>query len=409
MLSPIETALCQAVDDAFETEQVPWFAQLVDQPSFTEAREDVEAAAALIDAKVEELGWQRRRFRDPQAVYADHRVYSPPALGKQDQTVALVGHCDTVYPRSMGFMKFRRDEPDASSGGDCVRGPGTLDMKSGLSVILFALQAVSRVRPEQFAALRVRFLCNTDEEVGSPSSLPMFEQYAPVISCALVFEGGRDADGIITARKGTGAFTLTVSGRPAHAGNDHKSGVNAIHALALLIPQVEALTDYSLGTTVNVGTIAGGSSKNTVPAEARCVIDVRVAEASESQRIQGALERLAANPLAGAPDAPEHLTQVSVELTGGMRRPPMEATPRSRQLCEEYGRQAAKVGLGSGEAPLQGGGSDGNSLSACGVPTIDGLGPFGKAFHSPDEWSSLDSLRRRTQALACFLVGSGEC
>lgn len=396
--------MCNAVDEAFTREQLAWLAQLVEQPSFTEAREDVEAAAAIIDAKAAKIGLRRETISDPQGVYADHRAYSAPAVGDEDMALALVGHCDTVYPRSMGFLHFQRDPSAAPSGGDCVRGPGTLDMKSGLSVILFGLQAVSRVVPDVFSQMKVRFLCNTDEEVGSPSSLPMFQRFAPFTSAALVFEGGRDEDRIITARKGTGAFTLTVRGRPAHAGNDHASGVNAIHALALLIPQIEALTDYAQGTTTNVGTISGGSSKNTVPGEATCVIDVRVTSAAEESRIQAALEKLVAEPFSALENVPERLRQVRVTLGGSMRRPPLEPTPQSQLLREEYERAASKVGLGVGEAPLQGGGSDANSLAACGVPTIDGLGPYGKAFHSPDEWSSLDSLKRRTQALACFLV-----
>jgi len=408
LLNKLEAALCHAVEETFEREQIPWFARLVEQSSFTDAREDVEAAAAIIDTQADHIGLLREVVADPQGVFADHRVYSTPAVRDEDQALALVGHCDTVYPRSMGFLQFQRDSPDATSGGDRVRGPGVLDMKSGLSVIVFGLQAVSQVAPDVFSQMKLRFFCNTDEEVGSPSSRALFERFAPKISGALVFEGGRDEDLIITARKGTGAFTLTVTGRSAHAGNDHESGVNAIHALALLIPKVEALTDYSQGATTNVGTISGGSSKNTVPGEATCVIDVRVTSAAEACRIQSALEKLAEDPFAGLENVSERLRQVRVTLGGSMRRPPLEPTPRSQRLRDEYERTAEKVGLGIGEAPLQGGGSDANSLAACGVPTIDGLGPYGKAFHSPDEWSSLDSLKRRTQALACFLAATCE-
>ena len=285
-----------------------------------------------------------------------------------------------------------------------LRGPGVLDMKSGLSVILYGLRAISRGAPDVFSCMKLRFFCNTDEEVGSPSSCAMFERFAPKISRALVFEGGRDEDRIITARKGTGAFSLTVTGRSAHAGNDHESGVNAIHALALIIPKIEALTDYSQGTTINVGTVSGGSSQNTVPGDATCVIDVRVISSAEACRIQSALERFAEDPFAGHDNVPERLRQVRVTLDGSMRRPPLEPTPESQHLRGEYEQAAAKVGLGIGEAPLQGGGSDANSLAVYGIPTIDGLGPYGKAFHSPNEWASLDSLKRRTQALACFLA-----
>jgi acetylornithine deacetylase/succinyl-diaminopimelate desuccinylase-like protein len=64
----------------------------------------------------------------------------------------------------------------------------------------------------------------------------------------------------ITARKGTGGFKLEVTGREAHAGNQHADGINAIHALALIIPKIEALTDYDEGTTANAGAHSSGKS-----------------------------------------------------------------------------------------------------------------------------------------------------
>lgn len=400
MSDELLTSLCAAVESSFEPEQVPWLARLVNQPSFTGERDDVETAAAIIDAKAEEIGLRRELVPDPSETYANHRVFSTPIVSDDTPAIALVGHCDTVYPRSMGFLKFHR-EP---SSGDRIRGPGVLDMKSGLSVILFALQALARTVPDLFARLPVRFLCNTDEEVGSPSSRAMFGRFAAFTTKALVFEGGRDEDRIITARKGTGAFTLTVTGRAAHAGNDHAAGVNAIHALALIVPQIENLTDYEHGTTTNVGTIRGGVSKNTVPGEATCVIDVRVTHAAEAKRIQERLEKIVENPFFTVDPVPDRLKDVQVLLEGGMRRAPMKATSATQQLRREYERVAELVGLGVGEAPLQGGGSDGNFFAAHGISTIDGLGPYGKSMHSPDEWSSLQSLKRRTQALACLLA-----
>jgi glutamate carboxypeptidase len=220
----------------------------------------------------------------------------------------------------------------------------------------------------------------------------------------LVFEGGRAHDQVITCRKGGATFTLKVAGRAAHAGNDHASGVNAIHVLSLLVPRIEALTDYDRGVTVNVGLIEGGTAKNTVPDAAHCVIDARFERAADADAVVAALQGLAADPpLEGAPD---RLRQAEVTLSGGVTRPPMEATEASQQLRARYERWAALAGLGGGEAPRQGGGSDANLLAAHGVPTIDGLGPYGMYFHKPQEWSSLLSLRRRTRALAAFLAAA---
>ena len=387
-------ALQRRVEAVFESEQVPWFAHLVDTPSHSYAKDDVEQAAQQLDAAMAGLGFARIVVPDPSGRFADHRIYESPAV-TEAPCPALVGHVDTVFPRSMGFLRLARD-------GDVVRGPGVLDMKSGLACIVFALRALRHVDRGAFDRLAVRFVCNADEEVGSPTSAGMFCELAPRVSCALVFEGGRDGDRVITQRKGSGAFTLDVTGRAAHAGVDHAAGVNAIEALSYLIQRVEALTDYDRGVTANVGLVEGGTAKNTVPEQARCVIDTRFSTLADAAEVKAALEAVAADPWDAA--VPRRLHAARAALGGAVTRPPMEATGASQRLRQQYERHAAAVGLGVGQAPRQGGGSDANLLAAEGVPCIDGLGPFGKFFHKPQEWSSLRSQRMRTSALSCFLA-----
>lgn len=398
MSADLGPALDASVAAAFEGEQVPFLRELVEQPSYSAAPGDVEAAAQIVDARAAALGLTRALYPDPSGTYAAHRVFATPATGPADRAVALVGHVDTVFPRRLGFLSFQRD-------GDTIRGPGVLDMKSGLSAILFALRAVREVAPDRWGTLRARFLLNSEEEVGSPSSREVLRALAPVTSEALVFEAGRDGDRVITARKGLGKLTVEATGRAAHAGLAHARGVNAIHALALVIPRIEALTDYARGVTLNVGLVRGGTAKNTVPDAASCDIDGRFQTARDADETLAALRRLLATPFEGLADVPERLRDhARLELIGGVTRPPMEPTAATQDLRRRYEAGAEAAGLGVGEAPLQAGGSDANLLAAYGVPVIDGLGPFGKNFHRVDEWSSLESLRRRTAALARFLV-----
>ncbi|MBL4689781.1 MAG: M20/M25/M40 family metallo-hydrolase [Nannocystaceae bacterium] len=387
-------ALRQHVSEVFETTQVPFFRDLVEAPSHTKAKDDVEAAARIFDAAMDEMGFVRTLVADDSGTYADHRIHESPGVGAAP-CLALVGHIDTVFPRSMGFLHYERD-------GDIVRGPGVLDMKSGLSCMVLALSALRSVDRSAFDRLAVRLVCNADEEVGSPTSDGIFADLAPRTSAALVFEGGRDGDKIITRRKGGGMFTFDVEGRAAHAGVDHAAGVNAIAALSHLVPRIEALTAYDRGVTANVGLIEGGTAKNTVPEHARCVIDTRFETVADAQAVRAALQAIADAPWDDT--VPQRLHAATVQLGGAVTRPPMEATDDSQALRGRYEVHAAAAGLAIGEAPRQGGGSDANLLAAHGVPTIDGLGPFGKFFHEPQEWSSLASLLMRTQALACFLA-----
>jgi glutamate carboxypeptidase len=387
------------VRERFEVAQVPFFRALVEQPSCSREPQDVEAAARILDAVAARLGLSRTLYPDPDDRFADHRVYTSAAARGQVRALALVGHVDTVFPRALGFFGFHRD-------GDVVRGPGVLDMKSGLSAIFFALDALKAVAPQRYQRLAVRVVVVSDEEVGSPSSAPLFSRLALTTRAALVFEAGRAEDRVVTRRKGSASWEIEVQGRAAHAGLHHAEGLSAIHGLALLIPRVEALTNYDRGVTVNVGLVEGGTAKNTVPATARAIVDGRYVRPSDGPRLEAAMRELLAAPL--PPDAPLKLDELTFHLTGGITRPPLEATRDSESLRLRYERHAAFAGLRTGEAPLQGGGSDANLLAAAGVPTIDGLGPYGRHFHRPDEWSSLSSLRRRTEALATFLLEEAE-
>jgi glutamate carboxypeptidase len=276
-------------------------------------------------------------------------------------------------------------------------------MKSGLTCVLAALAAVESAIPGWLARTPLRFLCNSDEEVGSPSSAPLIRQLATRTSLALVFEAGRRGDAIVTRRRGGALFEVVAHGRAAHAGNDHRSGANAIHGLARLVPRIEALTAYERGVTLNVGTFHGGTAKNTVPEQARCEVDARFETTADARTVEESLRAMTSDPWGGAPP-PAGLAGVTFTLTGGVTRPPMERGAGTAGLLERYARWARAVGLGGDEAPLQGGGSDANLLAAEGVAVLDGLGPAGEFFHQTTEWSSLDSLRRRTQALALFLV-----
>lgn len=392
----LDAALTAAVEERFEREQVPFLRELVEQPSCTREPEDVEAAARIVDARAHALGLVQHTHVDPDGRVAGHRVYETPAVEGRTRCLALVGHVDTVFPRSLGFFGFTRDE-------DVARGPGVLDMKSGLSAMLFALEAIRGSAPEVWARLPVRVIVVSDEEIGSPSSSRLYTKLAPLVSEALVFECGRAEDGIVTARKGGGRYEIEATGRGAHAGLHHEEGLNAIAALAHVIEPIEALTDYARGVTLNVGLIEGGTSTNTVPERARLEVDGRVIEPADAVETDRRIRALVAGL-----QLPERLKGATLRIEGGFHRPPMVATDESRALMRRYAAEAEAVGLGAPEAPLQGGGSDANLLAAAGVPCIDGLGPWGQGAHRTSEWCSLSSLRRRTEALARFLARASD-
>jgi glutamate carboxypeptidase len=319
--------------------------------------------------------------------YGDHLVWRTPAATTA-APIVLIGHHDTVFPPGH-FEGWRED------GGRAV-GPGALDMKGGLSVIRGALAALDAVGA--LAGLPIAVVSVADEEVGSPSSTPHLRELARGAACALVFESGRAGDAIITRRKGVGAMTVVAHGKAAHAGNNHKDGANAIWALAKFVDAAQQLTDYARGCTVNVGQVSGGTSKNTVPERAECTCDLRYQTVADAEALVRALEAAARAAAVAVPG-------VRIEVSGGTNRLPLERTPASAALRDEYAACARAAGLGDGEAGLLGGGSDANTVAPLGVPAIDGLGPRGAGFHTTTEYVELSTFAPKAEALLRFLWG----
>jgi glutamate carboxypeptidase len=315
--------------------------------------------------------------------YGDHLVWRTPAQGAP---IVLVGHHDTVFPP--GHFETWHEQPGR------ITAPGILDMKGGLSIVRAVLAALADVGA--LAELPLIVVSVADEEVGSPSSTPHVQQLARGATCALVFESGRTGDAIITRRKGVGAMTAVAHGKAAHAGNNHRDGANAIWALARFVDAAQDLTDYDRGCTVNVGTFSGGTSKNTVPERAECSLDLRYETVADAETLVTALRAAAVR--AAVPG-------VRIEVSGGANRLPLERTAASAALRDEYAACARAAGLGHGEAPLIGGGSDANTISPLGVPVIDGLGPRGAGFHTTQEYVDVQTFAPKAEALLRFLWG----
>ncbi len=354
--------------------------ELVRLDSHTGDADGVERVVALLEGELAALELAPERIAAPP--FGPHLAFRGPAAGAP---VFLVGHTDTVFPPGT-FSGWRVD-------GRLGHGPGSFDMKGGLAVLLFGLAAAHRAG--LLTQVPVAGLLVSDEEVGSPSSQPHLRRLAAGARAALVFESGRAGDLLVTRRKGTAAVRVTATGVAAHAGNEHEKGKNAIWALARFVDLAQRLTDYPRGVTVSVGTIRGGSSKNTVPEQAECGVDLRFLSEADGERLVEALR-------AACREAAVEGTRL--ELAPTSWRAPLQRTAASAALAEVYGECQRQSGLSSGEAPLAGGGSDACTTGAIGVPSIDGLGPRGAGFHTRDERLELDSLVPKAQALLRYLA-----
>jgi glutamate carboxypeptidase len=269
-------------------------------------------------------------------------------------------------------------------------GPGTYDMKAGLVITLFALEALQAL--EISPLLPPVWLVNSDEEIGSEESTPQIQRLAKRADRVLVMEPSLGPMGQLkTQRRGVGQFMIRVLGRAAHAGLEPEKGASAILELSFVIQQLFALNDPQRGISVNVGTIDGGIGSNVIAPESTAVVDVRVLHKADVPRIETAILNL-------RPTTPN--TQLLIE--GRIDRLPMEKTPGNRQLWQRAQQAAAELGMAIDEGTA-GGSSDGNTTSLF-APTLDGLGAVGENAHAPGECVYLDQLVERSALLARLLI-----
>jgi glutamate carboxypeptidase len=304
-----------------------------------------------------------------------------------ERRALLCIHLDTVYPPEHPFQQVTRIDADT------LRGPGVVDAKGGLVVLLTALRAFEQ--SDAAAALGWEVILNTDEEIGSPGSAGLLLEAARRNHAGLVFEPALPDGSLVGARKGSGNFTVVVRGVAAHAGRDFSAGRSAIVALARLVEHLDRLNGARPGVIVNCGRIEGGGALNIVPDLAIGRFNGRAGTIEEQHFVESAFTGLSSRlDLASG----VHLT-----VHGGFHSPPKPLDPRCQQLTAEVQAAGRALGLELAVHP-SGGTCDGNRLAAAGLPTVDSLGPCGGDLHSASEFLSLSSLTQRATLCAMTLM-----
>ena len=316
--------------------------------------------------------------------FGGYLIAKPKKRRKFKPIQLLIGHCDTVWPE-----KTLLEMPFLSQNGK-IRGPGVYDMKAGLTQIVFALKAIQSMDIETDVTPVI--IINSDEEQGSRESTSGIQRMARIASRAFILEPPLGLDGKLkTARKGLGRFTLTVKGQPAHAGLDPSKGASAILELSHQIQKLFELNDLDRGISVNVGMIEGGTRANVIAPISKAVVDVRVLTHEDAQFVTEKIRSL----------QPVNL-DTTIEIEGGIGRPPMERTMRNKRLWQAAYQVGKEIGINLEQATA-GGGSDGNTTSLF-TATLDGLGTTGDGAHAHHEFIYTDMLVERTVLLTHLIL-----
>ena len=363
-------------------EMVDLLTTLVQFETFTTAKPYVDKMTAFMESEFHALG-ASSVTRIPQTEVGDMLLakWNENAPGKP---IMFLIHIDTVWP--IGTLAERPPRIDEQGR---LFGPGAIDMKGGITVVLSALRGLKErgEMPER----PIWVLMTTDEEVGSIYSRPSIVECAKQTGLVLVMEPATIDEAMKTMRKGIATYKIDIDGLPSHAGNAPEKGINAITELAQQVLRINSFNDLKRGTSVNVTMVTGGSATNVIPAHVTAHVDTRAITVSAYDEVFEKMTSL-------EPFVPG--AKVKVEKINGHY--PMERNEtmlRSYAQCKAIGE---RYGLSIYE-DSSGGASDGNTVASLGVPVLDGLGPQGDGLHALNEHVVLDSLPRRSTLIAAML------
>lgn len=382
-LSGIEQRACEAAAGAPMLEQVQVWAAVNsgsrNLPGLTTMAGLLAEAFSALPGKLELVPPDPVEIVDPNGSVraVEHGAHLLLTV-RPDAPVQLLftGHYDTVFGADHSFQSLKWLDDGR------LNGPGVADMKGGLSLMLAALKAIETTPAA--ATLGYQVLIDSDEEVGSPSSAALIARAAQGKAAAFTYEPALPDGTLAGARGGSGNFSITVSGRSAHAGRNPEEGRNALLAAADLALRLEQA--IGLGLKVNPAKIDGGGPNNVVPDHAVLRVNFRPASPDDERRARTHLDQAVAQ-VAVARD-------VRIRVHGGFGRPPKPLDPAAERLFGLVKSCGADLGLDIGWKAT-GGVCDGNNIAACGVPVVDTMGARGGAIHSEEEFLIPESLPER--------------
>lgn len=372
--------------DDHKAQMMDLWQDLVNQDSPASYREGVDLVAKRVFKELEEAGASTRWDEEGKALIAE-------IPGDSRAPVLLLGHMDTVFPVGEAARRPFTVE------GSRVTGPGALDMKGGVAVMLSALKALHSAG---FSGRPLKVILVSDEEIAHNGSKATVMLQREARGCAACFncETGYEDNSLVIGRKGGVVFKAAVHGIAAHAGNNPRQGRSAIWEMAKKIDDIQNMTDWDKGITFNVGTIKGGTVSNAIPDYCEVEGDIRFQNPDISPLVKEELLKVLNHT---------YIEGTKTELLlyhEGML--PMKMTEENRKLFEFVKKTGEENGIPVSEGKLVGGGSDSGYVVYAGVPTVCAMGVKGRFNHTRDEYALKDSLFERAKLLGAVILKMNE-
>lgn len=372
--------------DAHRSEMLKMWEELVSIDSGSDYKPGVDKVVAKVAGILTDMGGKTRIVEHENAGNA---VVSEFGDCKNKPFVIFTGHLDTVFDDPETTKK----RPFTIKDGTAY-GPGALDMKGGVTLAIHGLQALQSVGFDKYA-FKVVFA--GDEETGHKNSdlaETMMAEFKGALA-AFDFETGFMNDNVVVERNGFYRFIMETFGRSVHAGNEPENDRNAIVELARKAVDIDALTDWNTGTTINVGTIEGGTVANAVPAYARMEVDVRFTDPAMLEAMKAKFQEI---------NDKVYVDGVTCKMTPVSLMQPMVELESSKELFELVKKVYEQEGFGSPKAITVGGGSDSAYTTMVGVPTVCAIGVKGGRNHTVDEFADVESLFMRAKLMCAVML-----
>ena len=354
----------------------PLLKELVEINSGTQNVEGLNAIRVILKREFSKLGFEVQEFKS--GAKAD-RVVLVASQKNSTPTVGFFAHIDTVFQKNSEFKNYTRIT-------DRVMGPGVVDMKGGLVLILEILRELSKSNPEKLKNIKV--LINDDEEIGSPDSKLILEKESEGLTAGFIFEPGNETGALVSSQSGIHWIEIAITGKAAHAGMDHKNGRNACLELAKILPEISAKTNYAHHFTVNVGTLEGGTVANIVCENAKAKLDIRYVNEADLVK----LKKLIQNKIKALPMGFVGKIAIPVDI------PSLQAA-RTEKLNHELTKFQKLNTIHVGYV------ADSNHLQKVkGLELAVGVGPFGGGMHNTQEFMLIQSFEDRKKLMLDWLL-----
>jgi glutamate carboxypeptidase len=403
-LSPAEQKMMVTVDSEHDR-TVAMLGRWIEQNSGTMNFEGVRSVGAMLRNELEPLGFRIRWADEAGADRAGHLIAYHKGKGKK---LLLIAHLDTVFEKSSPFQHWEIK-------GDIGVGPGSSDDKGGMAVIVAALRAMNAAGTLKNADITV-VLSGDEEDAGNPVSISRGDlvREGKRADVALDFEPlavDRGQDMGSTARRSSGSWTLTVTGRSAHSSGIFAPGVGygAIYEMARVLDEFRReLPEENL--TYNVGLITGGATAgltdgglggeasgktNIIAGTAVARGDLRALTQEQIDRTKEKMRAIVSRPLPG--------TMSMLSFDPG-DYPPMAPTEGNRAILARLNTINRDMGLAEmGELPPSARGAGDISFVAADVDSLAGMGASGSGSHAPGETVDIPSIFKQAKRTAILL------